>query len=374
MEHGDQTILVVDDEAANVQLIERLLARSGYTQVHSTTDPTEVARLFRDLHPDLILLDLHMPTLDGFGVMEELGGALEANDYLPILVLTADVTQTTKQRALVSGAKDFLTKPFDNAEVLARVGNLLEIRSLHLHLRGLNESLEEKVEQRTAALWETVGQLERAHNDLKLAQEETIHSLSLAAEFRDDETSRHIERMSRYCSVIARAMGFDQARQETLRIASKMHDVGKIGVADSILLKPGKLTPDEFEIMKTHAQIGYDILSGSASELAKTAAVIAWTHHEKVDGSGYPRGLAGDEIPLEGRIAAVADVFDALTTDRVYRKAFNLPETLTIMREGRDSHFEAAIVDVLFDHLDEILTLKSELDEMPAEKSFKQLG
>lgn len=374
MEHGDQTILVVDDEAANVQLIERLLVRSGYTQVHSTTDPTEVARLFRDLHPDLIMLDLHMPTLDGFGVMEELHEALEANDYLPILVLTADVTQTTKQRALVSGAKDFLTKPFDNAEVLARVGNLLEIRSLHLHLRALNESLEEKVEQRTAALWETVGQLERAHNDLKLAQEETIHSLSLAAEFRDDETSRHIERMSRYCSVIAHAMGFDQARQETLRIASKMHDVGKIGVADSILLKPGKLTPDEFEIMKTHSQIGYDILSGSASELAKTAAVIAWTHHEKVDGSGYPRGLAGDEIPLEGRIAAVADVFDALTTDRVYRKAFNLPETLTIMREGRDTHFEAAIVDVLFDHLDEVLTLKSELDEMPAEKSFKQLG
>lgn len=204
-----------------------------------------------------------------------------------------------------------------------------------------------------------------------MAQEETIHSLSLAAEFRDDETSRHIERMSRYCSVIAEAMGFDQPRKDTLRIASKMHDVGKIGVPDSILLKPGKLTPDQFEIMKTHAQIGYDILTGSASDLASTAAVIAWTHHEKIDGSGYPRGLVGDEIPLEGRIAAVADVFDALTTDRVYRKAFTLPETLTIMREGRGAHFEPAIVDVLFDRLDEILTLKSELDEMPAEKSFK---
>lgn len=371
VDRGDYAILVVDDDPTNIRLIERMLNRSGYTRIHSTTDPTETSHLFMETAPDLVMLDLQMPKVDGFGVMEELAGIVDADDYLPILILTADTTRTTKQRALVSGAHDFLTKPFDQTEMLARVGNLLKTRSMHLQLRRLNQSLEKKVEERTAVLWETIGQLEGAQRDLRLAQEETIHKLSFAAEFRDDETSRHIERMSRYCSVIAEGVGFDQTRKDTLRIASKMHDVGKIGVPDSILLKPGKLTPDQFEIMKTHSQIGYDILTGSASDLASTAAMIAWTHHEKIDGSGYPRGLVGDEIPLEGRIAAVADVFDALTTDRVYRKAFTLPETLTIMREGRGAHFEPAIVDVLFDRLDEILTLKSELDEMPAEKSFK---
>jgi putative two-component system response regulator len=361
-----QAILIVDDEPANVQLLERLLTSSGYSRVRSTTDPKRVVTLYRDLQPDLILLDLHMPGLDGFTVMQQLSEMIASDDYVPILVLTADVTATSKQRALVGGAKDFLTKPLDTAEVLARVGNLLETRSLHVQLRRHNELLEEKVRERTAALWDTVGQLERAQKDLRLAQEETIHSLSLAAEFRDDETSRHIERMSRYCAVLADAMGLDTARQDTIRVAAKMHDVGKIGVGDSILLKPGKLTTDEFETMKAHAQIGYEILSGSTSELATTAAVIAWTHHEKVDGSGYPRGLVGRDIPQEGRIAAVADVFDALTTDRVYRKAFTLPEALEIMLDGRDAHFDADILDLFFDRIDVILRTKQALDESAA--------
>lgn len=366
MTERTHTILIVDDEPANVHLMERLLAGAGYTSVRSTTDPVEALALYREVGPDLVMLDLHMPVLDGFGVMAELATMVAADDYVPILVLTADVTQTTKQRALESGAMDFVPKPLDTAEVLARVRNLLATRSLHVQLWRHNESLEEKIRDRTTALTDLVRRLQRAQNDLRLAQEETIHSLSLAAEYRDDETSRHIQRMSHYCSVLGAAMGFDEARCETIRLAAKMHDVGKIGVPDAILLKPAKLTSQEFEAMKAHAQIGYEILSGSTSELATTAAAIAWTHHEKVDGSGYPRSLAGDDIPLEGRIAAVADVFDALSTDRVYRNALTMPETLSIMREGRGVHFDGEILDLFFDRMGVILTMKQELDESTA--------
>lgn len=357
------TLLVVDDEQANVLFLERLLRRSGYRDVKSTTDPYEVEEMLAEVEPDLILLDLHMPGLDGHQVMHRLSHIIPESTYLPILVLTADAAPATKQRALVGGAKDFLTKPLDAPEVLARVANLLETRRLHLQLKEHNVQLEDKVRERTADLWATISQLELAQNDLRLAQEETITSLSLAAEFRDDETFRHIERMSRYCSLIGASMGLDGGRRETLRIAAKMHDVGKIGIADAILRKPGKLTPQEFEAMKAHTEIGHDILSGATSELAQMAATIAWTHHERLDGSGYPRGLAGDDIPIEGRIAAVADVFDALTTHRVYRKAFVLPKALAIMREGRGSHFDPDILDVFFDAIDEVLELKERLDE-----------
>lgn len=355
-------ILVVDDEPANVQLIRRLLTRAGYPDLECTTDPTQVEAMYRDLEPDLILLDLHMPALDGFEVMRRLSGLIPSDEYVPILVLTADVMQESKRKALVGGAKDFLAKPFDPSEVLARVANLLETRHLYLQLRRHNEELEDTVRERTAAVWEIVGALEGAKKDLRLAQEETIHSLVLAAEYRDDDTSRHIERMSRYCSIIAAGLGFDSERRDTIRLASKMHDVGKIGVSDVILLKPGKLTDEEYEAVKQHAQIGYEILSGATSELARMAATIAWTHHEKVDGSGYPRGLAGSDIPLEGRIAAVADVFDALSSDRIYRRAHPLTEALVIMSAGRNAHFDGEILDVFFDRLDEILKMKDVLD------------
>lgn len=364
MSPRDQTILIVDDEPANVRLLERLLQKAGYEHVYSTTDSTDVKVLYPQIEPDLILLDLHMPVLDGFAIMRYLAAVIATDDYRPVLVLTADVTPTIKHRALEGGAQDFLTKPFDPPEVLARVGNLLETRFLHVQLRRHNELLEEKVRERTADLWSAVGKLEIAEKELRLAQEETIHRLSLAAEYRDDETSRHLERMSRYCALLGSKMGADRWRSDVFRIASKMHDIGKIGVPDSILLKPGKLTPEEFDIMKQHASIGYQILRDSRSELASTGATIAWTHHEKIDGTGYPLGLSGDEIPIEGRIAAIADVFDALTTNRVYRKAFTLPEALKIMQEGRGNHFDAELLDLFLESLDEVLTTKEKLDEL----------
>jgi putative two-component system response regulator len=356
-------ILIVDDEPANVLMLEQLLELAGYTNVRSTSDPRQVEALYSAFMPDLILLDLHMPVLDGFAVMEGLGRLMGGEEYVPILVLTADAAHTTRRAALQGGAQDFVTKPFDHIEVLARVANLLSTRSLHVQLRRHNDSLEQTVRERTAELEQAIHRLEVAGEDLRVAQEETIHRLALAAEFRDDETSRHIERMSRYCAILASRAGKPAPESELLRIASKMHDIGKIGIPDAILRKAGKLTEDEFEVMKAHAEIGYQILQGSRSELAATGAMLAWTHHERFDGTGYPCGLRGEEIPLEGRIAAIADVFDALTTDRVYRLAMPLPTALAIMQDGRGTHFDADVLDLFLESLDPILAAKEQLTD-----------
>jgi putative two-component system response regulator len=354
-------ILVVDDELGNVLMLRHLLEDAGYHELRVTTDPMEVEGIIAAFRPDLIMLDLQMPVLDGFAVMQRLAEMTGGRDYLPVLVLTADTGHKTKRAALEAGAKDFLTKPFDAAEVLARVANLLDTRHLHLQLRRQNERLEEIVEERTGELRRAIGRLETAEEELRVAQEETIHRLSLAAEFRDDETSRHIERMSRYCGILAARAGKDRRESELLRIAAKMHDIGKLAIPDAILLKPGRLTPEEFEVMKGHADIGHQIMAGSRSELARCGGLMAWTHHERVDGTGYPRGLRGDEIPLEGRIAAIADVFDALTTDRVYRPAFGVDQALAIMRDGRGSHFDADLLDLFLSSLRPILAARADL-------------
>lgn len=360
---GSHRIMVVDDEPGNVLVLEELLRLAGYREVRSTTDPRQAESLFAAFRPDLVLLDLHMPVLDGFELMSRLSASIRHDDFVPILVLTADVTAESRRAALEGGAKDFVTKPFDHVEVLARVGNLLDTRALHLQLRTQNETLEERVRVRTTELAEAVHRLELAEQDLRLAQEETIHRLSLAAEFHDDETSRHIERMSRYCAVLARRYGHGERESELLRIAAKMHDIGKLGIPDAILRKPGRLTAAELDVMQGHTAIGHSILNGSRSELGRTGAMLAWTHHEKVDGTGYPRGLRGSEIPLEGRIAAVADVFDALTTDRVYRPAFSLEDALAIMRDGRGTHFDSELLDLFLGSLDEVLATRERLME-----------
>ncbi len=368
------TILVVDDQRQNVVLLEKLLRLQGYMHVVSTTDPREAVQLAAASLPDLVLLDLHMPHMDGFEVMEKLRPLVPPADYLPILVLTADATSPTKQRALSAGASDFLPKPFDRVEVLLRIENLLRIRSLHREVLNQKDLLEEKVRHRTSELWTAVQRLEETQNELRMSREETINRLSIAAEYRDEETALHVQRMSRYCEILARHLGEDAERAELIRVASQMHDVGKIGIPDRILLKPGRLTPEEYRAMQEHASIGHRILSGTRSELGEVGATIAWTHHEKVDGTGYPRCLAGDQIPFEGRVAAIADVFDALTTDRVYRKAFNLIEALDVLRQGRGTHFDAAMLDAFFDALDEILRVKDELDDVPPEIHPRDAG
>ena len=358
---SDAAILIVDDQPANVALIERILVGSGFPNYHNTTDPREVEGLVRSIKPDLLLLDLQMPHLDGFEVMRLLQMVPEA-EGMPIVILTADITSEARHASLGMGARDFLTKPLDAVEVMLRVKNLLETRFLQQQLKEHNQLLEVRVRERTQELWTSVRRLEKAENDLVMSQEETVRRLSIAAEFRDDDTARHIVRMSHYCAFLASKVGMDEETCRAIRTASQMHDVGKIGTPDSILLKPGRLTPEERAIMERHAKDGWKILEGSDSAVLQLAAEIAVSHHEKVDGSGYPNGLAGDDIPQIGRIAAIVDVFDALSSDRVYRPAFHLPEVWRMMREGRGSHFDADLLDLFLDSMDGVLAIKDDID------------
>lgn len=358
-------ILIVDDEDANVRLLQRVLQASGFEDLESTTDPRQVLRIFETFHPDLVLLDLRMPYLDGYAVLDQLSAKIPPQTYLPVLVLTADITPDAKRRALSIGAKDFLTKPFDQIEVVLRVRNLLETRLFHVELQKHNEILEERVRERTAHLWEAVQRLTESEAATREATEETIRRLALAAELRDEETGWHIERMSRYAALLADRIGMDSSRCELIRLASSMHDVGKIGVPDRILLKRGQLSAAEQEAIKQHPKIGYRILSESKSEVLQVAATIALSHHERFDGNGYPEGLAGEGIPIEGRIAAIADVFDAMTSNRVYRKAFPLGKALEMMKAERGRHFDPAFLDLFIDSLDDALAIMEQYPDAP---------
>ncbi len=322
---------MVDDQLPNVRLLERHLQQAQCTHVKTTTDPLCVVDLVRTFNPDLILLDLMMPELDGFGVMEQLRHVIPANTYLPILILTADISAETKRRALGAGARDFLTKPFDATEALLRMQNLLETRSLHLQLKDQNHMLEERVAQRTAQLQES--------------QFEVLQRLARAAEHRDDDTGQHTNRVGHFAAEIARRLGMTNSEIELLHAAAPLHDVGKIGIADSILLKPGRLTAEEFDIMKTHAVIGGNLLSGGQSELVKMAELIARTHHERWDGSGYPQGLRGEAIPLCGRIVALADVFDALTHERPYKQAWPVEQAAEEIKKQSGRQFDPLLVE-----------------------------
>jgi putative two-component system response regulator len=299
-------ILIVDDNPTNVVLLEKILQQEGYTDVHGTTDPRAVKALHLERRFDLILLDIRMPLMDGFEVMEDLAEVIE-NDYLPVLVPTAQTDTETRLRALENGAKDFITKPFEQTEVLHRIRNMLEVRVLYNNQRGAAEMLETRVQERTRELRDT--------------QLEIIRRLGRAGEYRDNETGLHVVRMSNSCQCLALAAGIGPGPAAMILHAAPMHDVGKIGIPDRILLKPGSLDANEWEVMKTHSEIGMMILGGHDSEIIRLARTIAHTHHEKWNGSGYRRGLVGEAIPLEGRITAICDVFDALTSKRPYKKA-----------------------------------------------------
>ncbi len=326
----DAHIFIVDDEPANVLLLERLLRREGYRRLTGVTDPRTVLPLFQAEAPDLLLLDLHMPAADGFAVMAQVRPHVPAEDYLPILVLTADITTEAKRRALAGGAKDFLTKPFDATEVVLRIRNLLETRYLHRQLQDQNRVLDEKVQERT--------------RELEEARIEILERLAIAAEYRDDNTGQHAQRVGRTAAVLARGFGLPQAEVELIRRAAPLHDIGKIGIPDGILLKPGSLTPEEFDIMKSHTTIGARILAGSRFPLLQLAAAIALSHHERWDGRGYPRGLPGEEIPLAGRLVAVADAFDAMTSDRPYRNALSWDEVWRLLADGAGTQWDERLI------------------------------
>ncbi len=322
-------ILIVDDEQAYIQLLGRFLESIGYRNVRSTSDPFEVASIVVEFDPDLILLDLRMKGLDGIAVMQQLQ-PYTSRFYLPILVLTGDISEDAKRTSLSNGAKDFLNKPFDLTEVRLRIENLLETRFLHLALQEQNAMLERRVRERTREL-----------DDTRL---EVWERLSLAADYRDDATGRHTKRVSTFSAAIARELGLREAEVETIRLAAALHDIGKIGIPDSILLKPGPLSPEEKALMETHTTIGARMLSGSRSEMLHVAEQIAAAHHEWWNGQGYPRGLVGESIPLAARIVALADVVDALASDRPYRRAWDGEAIRAEVERQEGKQFDPAVV------------------------------
>ena len=341
-------VLIVDDQPPNVILLQRMLEAEGYCNICSTSDPTQAYPLHQEHNFDLILLDIRMPELDGFGVMEQLKQDSH-NDYLPILVLTAQTDEETRLRALSNGARDFVTKPFHRQEVLNRIRNLLEVRLLHSQLQQQNSLLEERVRERTLELRDT--------------QLEIVRRLGFAAEHRDNETGLHIIRMSKYCHATALAIGLHEAEAELILNASPMHDIGKLGIPDRVLLKPGKLDAEEWETMKTHTSKGAKILDGHPSKLLSTAKEIALYHYEKWNGNGYPTGIEGEQIPMPARIVAIADVFDALTSKRPYKEAWPLEKALDEIQAGSGSHFDPAVVDAFFHAKPQIIAIMEKYAE-----------
>ena len=318
-------ILIVDDEPANVRLLERVLEKLGYDNARGITDSREVLDLMAAFDPDLIVLDLHMPHMDGIQVLEQLRQR-KSSEYLPVLVLTADVNPETKLRALTAGANDFLTKPVEPTEVGLRVKHLLTTRFMTLDLQDQAEVLEQKIRSRT---WE-----------LEEAQIEIMERLARAGEYRDDNTGEHTFRVGHNAAELAAMAGMSAADVELVRSAAPLHDVGKIGIPDSILLKPGPLTDEEFAIMKPHTIIGAKILSGSRFRVLQLAEGIAMSHHEAWNGSGYPHGIAGEKIPLVARIVSIVDTFDALTHERPYKAAWPADKALAVIQEGAGTKYD----------------------------------
>ena len=349
-------ILIIDDEQANILLLEDILDNEGYTQFKSLQDSRHALETYKQFRPDLVLLDLNMPHYDGFQVMEQLQ-EVEKDSYAPILVLTAQADRNTRLRALAKGARDYIAKPFDITEVSQRISNMLEIRLLHNQVRDQNLILEEKVRLRTHELNET--------------QQEAVLRLGRAAEYRDNETGMHVIRMSRLSARLAKEINLTDEECQLMLQASPMHDVGKIGIPDEILLKPGKLNEEEWVIMRKHPEIGSEILSGSNSAIMQMAESIALTHQERWDGSGYPRGLKGEEIPLAGRIVAICDVFDALTSKRYYKEAYSVEKSMQIIEQGSGKDFEPILVDAFKRILPEMIRIVQELPNDETENVLK---
>jgi putative two-component system response regulator len=352
-------VIVVDDEEPIRSMLARLLTRNGY-QCETAADAESAHAALGARHFDLVLTDMDMPKVSGLELLTQVSSRYP--DTATVMVTGMDDTSLAHS-ALEMGAYGYIIKPFEPNEILIGVANALRRRDLESENRNHRLRLEQMVRDRTDELWGAIARLEDAERELRLSQEETIQRLSIAAEFRDNETARHIQRMSEYCALLARLVGEDEDSCRQVRVASQMHDVGKIGIPDSILLKPRELTTEEWMTMQTHCEIGYRILSGSKSELLMRAATIAYTHHERVDGNGYPRGLVEEQIPLEGRIASIADVFDALTSNRVYKRAFAFDTALETMQGGRGTQFDADLLDLFLGAIEDIQAIKTKHED-----------
>ena len=344
-------ILVVDDQKANRELVKTALGELGY-EIVEAENGQEAVEIAKKEKPDIILMDIAMPVMNGIEACRKLKSDLETFD-IPIVMVTALGDLQYKLEGFKAGADEFITKPYDKGELVLRVRNLLKLKKYSDLLKDYNEILEREVEERTK-------ELRKAYKRLDLAYLELIQRLGRAAEYRDDETGEHTRRVGRMCEILTRALGLDDKTCRHIRYATPMHDIGKIGIPDRILLKPGKLTPEEFEVMKRHTLIGADILGGSDYPIMEMAERVALTHHERWDGKGYPLGLKEEEIPIEGRICSVVDFFDACTSGRVYRPAMDVDVVLDMLKKERGKAFDPRVVDVFFSVVDEILKVKRE--------------
>ncbi|MCP4695287.1 MAG: response regulator, partial [Gammaproteobacteria bacterium] len=337
------TLLIVDDVPTNLKILLNYLD-SFHLQVRIAQDGEEALEQVAYEKPDIILLDVMMPHMDGFEVCRRLKADKNTSD-IPVIFMSALSDTVDKVKGFEIGGVDYVTKPADQQEVLARISTHLTLLKQKRQIHQQNKLLEQRVRERTKALHESRIQV--------------VRSLGRAAEYRDNETGMHIIRMSSSAALLAGAMGMNEQQCEMLLHASPMHDVGKIGIPDAILLKPGPLSPDEWQVMQTHTLIGEKILSTNEAELLQTAALIARTHHEKWDGSGYPAGLKGEEIPTISRIVAICDVFDALTSKRPYKEAWKIEDTLAYMKTQAGKHFAPDILRLFLERFDDVLAIRT---------------
>lgn len=370
----DPQIAIVDDQSINVKVVQKHLTLAGYQRFVTTTDAREAVAMVERDHPDVLLLDIMMPHVSGLEILASLRSDARFVD-LPVIILTAATDKDTKLAALNLGATEFLNKPLEHVELETRVRNVLVSKARQDRLRQYTWELELEVAMRCA--------------ELASAHQEIVLCLATVCEYRDDEAGRHILRVGRYAEIIARRLGLDHEFAERIRYAATLHDIGKIGVSDQVLRKPGKLDESEWEAMRRHCEFGRrmcfqlsdkssgcplshpatgesDIATGS-SPLLRMAGSIAYTHHERWDGAGYPRGAKHKEIPIEGRITALADVFDALTTQRSYKPAFSVENSLGIVRQERGKHFDPDVVDAFFAGIEEILLVCHRFRDSAAE-------
>jgi len=345
-----KTILVVDDSETNVNTLLELL--DDKYDILASLDGEDALEIVKEETVDLILLDIMMPNMDGFEVIKHLKSD-DKTKNIPVIFITAKTDENSIEMAYELGGVDYITKPFRAREVLSRISN-------HLALSEQNHILEDKVKEKTI-------ELQELNKELELTQKEIVFTMGMIGEKRSKETGNHVRRVALYSEVLARGYGLDKDEVKLLKEASPLHDIGKVAIPDAILNKPARFTPEEFEIMKKHAQYGYEMLKYSKRPLLQAAAIVAYEHHEKWAGGGYPRGLKGQEIHIYGRITAVADVFDALGSDRVYKKAWDDEKIFNLFKEERGKHFkhfEPKLVDIFFENIDEILEIREKFKDV----------
>jgi len=346
-------ILIIDDQSTSRQILEELVSSLGESVVaESFADPLTALAWAHSNSPDLVLTDYKMPGMDGVEFTRRLRVLYPD---VPLVMISSMEDRQIRYQALDAGATDFLTKPVDHIECRARCRNLLTMRQQQLVILDRAHWLEDRVRQAT--------------EEIRTREQETLLRLAKAGEYRDEETGCHVLRMAQYSSLIAERLGLSEEERHVIETAAPMHDIGKIGTPDHILLKPGKLDADELAIMRTHARIGYEILKDSPSKYLQMGAVIARGHHEKFDGSGYPDGLVGEAIPLPARIVAVADVFDALTSERPYKRAWSIQDALQYLQTEQGRHFDPVCVRAFLAQLDKVLRVRQQLQDLPTLRS-----